>query len=79
MAINMAKVLICDDEPGLRTVIKRYAQFEGHEVREARDGAEAVEICGHESFDNGAKAGFIIAYQNFCHINRHARQRTNSH
>ena len=47
----MAKVLICDDEPGLRAVIKRYAQFEGHEVREAGDGAEAVEACRKESFD----------------------------
>ena len=47
----MAKVLICDDEPGLRAVIKRYAKFEGHEVREAGDGAEAVEVCRNESFD----------------------------
>jgi len=47
----MAKILICDDEPGLRTVIKRYAQFEGHEVTEAGDGMEAVEICRKESFD----------------------------
>jgi DNA-binding response OmpR family regulator len=31
----MAKILICDDEPGLRAVIKRYAQFEGHEAIEA--------------------------------------------
>ena len=47
----MAKVLICDDEPGLRAVIKRYAQFEGHEVQEAGDGMEAVEACRLESFD----------------------------
>ncbi len=47
----MAKILICDDEPGLRAVIKRYAQFEGHEVTEAGDGMEAVEMCKLESFD----------------------------
>ena len=47
----MAKILVCDDEPGLRTVIKRYAQFEGHEVTEAGDGMESVEICRKESFD----------------------------
>jgi DNA-binding response OmpR family regulator len=47
----MAKILICDDEPGLRAVIKRYAQFEGHEVAEAGDGMEAVEACKNESFD----------------------------
>lgn len=47
----MAKILICDDESGLRAVLKRYALFEGHEVREASDGMEAVEICKNESFD----------------------------
>ena len=47
----MAKILICDDEPGLRAVIKRYAQFEGHIVAEADDGIEAVEACKNESFD----------------------------
>jgi len=47
----MAKILICDDEPGLRAVIKRYAQFEGHETAEASNGMEAVEACKSESFD----------------------------
>ena len=41
----MAKILICDDEAGLRTVIKRYATFEGYEVEEASDGMEAVKLC----------------------------------
>ena len=47
----MAKILICDDEPGLRAVIRRYAQFDGHETIEARNGLEAVEACARESFD----------------------------
>jgi len=47
----MAKILVCDDECGLRTVLKRYAVFEGHEVVEATDGMEAVEACRKESFD----------------------------
>ena len=47
----MAKILICDDEAGLRAVIKRYAIFEGHEVTEAGDGAEAAELCKTENFD----------------------------
>jgi DNA-binding response OmpR family regulator len=47
----MTKLLICDDEAGLRTVIKRYAQFEGHEVVEASNGIEAIEACKKESFD----------------------------
>ena len=47
----MAKILICDDEPGLRAVIKRYALFEGYEAAEAGDGMEAVEMCKKEQFD----------------------------
>ncbi len=47
----MAKILICDDEPGIRLVLKRYATFEGHEVLEASDGMEATVICNKESFD----------------------------
>lgn len=47
----MAKILICDDEAGLRAVIKRYAIFEGHEMMEAGDGMEAVELCRRHTFD----------------------------
>ena len=47
----MAKILICDDESGLRAVLKRYAVFEGHEVVEAGDGMEAVAACLKEKFD----------------------------
>jgi DNA-binding response OmpR family regulator len=47
----MAKILICDDEPGLRAVIKRYAQLDGHEAAEAGNGMEAVEACKKEPFD----------------------------
>ena len=47
----MARILICDDESGLRSVIKRYAQFEGHEVTEAGNGIEAVDACKRELFD----------------------------
>jgi len=47
----MAKILICDDESGLRAVLKRYAQFDGHEVTEAGDGTEAVKACAKEQFD----------------------------
>jgi DNA-binding response OmpR family regulator len=47
----MAKILICDDEAGLRAVIKRYAVFEGHEVFEAENGLIAVETCKNAQFD----------------------------
>ena len=47
----MAKILICDDEPGLRRAIKKYAQSDGHETVEAGNGREAVEACKKEQFD----------------------------
>jgi len=47
----MAKILICDDEPGLRTVIKKYAEFESHETAEVCDGTQAVALCKKEIFD----------------------------
>jgi len=47
----MAKILICDDEPGLRAVIKRYAQFDGHETVETGNGIEAIEACKKAQFD----------------------------
>ncbi|MEA5060291.1 MAG: response regulator transcription factor [Candidatus Pelethousia sp.] len=47
----MANILICDDEAGLRAVLKRYAIFEGHEVMEACNGMEAVALCKENMFD----------------------------
>lgn len=47
----MARILICDDESGLRAVLKRYAVFEGHEVTEAENGMQAVELCRNKGFD----------------------------
>jgi len=47
----MAKILICDDESGLRAVIKKYARFDGYETAEAGNGMEAVEACKKERFD----------------------------
>lgn len=49
--LKVARILVCDDEEGLRAVIKRYAIFEGHEVVEASDGMEAVEVCKKDTFD----------------------------
>lgn len=47
----MAKILIVDDEEKIRFVVKEYAQFSGHEVTEASDGAEAVSLCKDNKFD----------------------------
>lgn len=47
----MYKILITDDEEKIRALIKKYALFEGHEVTEASDGMEAVDICRKQTFD----------------------------
>jgi len=47
----MPKLLICDDEAGLRAVIKKYAEFEGYETAEACDGLQAVEACKSDDFN----------------------------
>lgn len=42
-----------DDEENIRTLIRKYAQFEGHQVTEAENGMRAVELCRQnpEAFD----------------------------
>ena len=47
----MSKILIVDDEDKIRNVVKEYAEFEGFETAEAKDGMEAVEICRNNTFD----------------------------
>lgn len=48
---KMTKILICDDEPGLRLVLKKYATFEQYDVSEASNGQEAIALCQKETFD----------------------------
>lgn len=47
----MYKILIVDDEEKIRTLVKKYAVFEGHEVTEASNGMEAIRICENKDFD----------------------------
>ena len=47
----MYHLLIVDDESRIRSIIKKYAEFEGHTVTEAADGMEAVHLCRSQSFD----------------------------
>lgn len=47
----MYRILICDDEEKIRSLIKKYALFDGHQVTEAADGMEAVRLCRSQSFD----------------------------
>ncbi len=40
----MYRILIVDDEAKIRLLLRKYAEFEGHEVTEAADGMEAVAL-----------------------------------
>ncbi len=47
----MYHILVVDDESRIRAMIKKYAEFEGHEVTEAGDGMEAVLLCRKNTYD----------------------------
>ena len=47
----MSRLLVVDDEEKIRTLISKYAKFEGHEVVEAKNGMDAIECCQREKFD----------------------------
>ena len=47
----MYKILIVDDEEMIRKIVAKYASFEGHEITEASDGMQAIELCKSGSFD----------------------------
>ena len=47
----MYHILVVDDESRIRSIIKKYAEFEGHSVTEAADGMEAVHFCRSAQFD----------------------------
>ena len=38
----MYRILVVDDEAKIRLLIRKYAEFEGHEVTEAENGMEAA-------------------------------------
>jgi len=47
----MYKILVVDDEENIRSLIRKYAEFEGYEVEEAKDGMEAVVMCRDHDYD----------------------------
>ena len=47
----MYKILVVDDEAKIRSIIKKYAEFEGYTVVEATDGMCAVNLCKESTFD----------------------------
>ncbi len=47
----MQRLLIVDDEEHIRKLVRKYAEFGGYDVAEAKDGMEAVLLCKKETFD----------------------------
>ena len=47
----MYHILVVDDEARIRSIVRKYAEFEGHTVTEAGDGMEAVSLCRRQQFD----------------------------
>jgi len=44
-------ILIVDDEPACLELLSYFLREDGYEVREARDGAEAIELIDKSRFD----------------------------
>ncbi len=47
----MYHILVVDDESRIRSIIRKYAEFEGHTVTEAGDGMAAVLLCRSNTYD----------------------------
>lgn len=47
----MYHILIVDDESRIRSLIRKYAEFEGHTVTEASNGMDAVWLCRQNTYD----------------------------
>lgn len=47
----MRKILVVDDEEKIRAIIRKYGEFEGYDIAEAKDGMEAVRLCREQDFD----------------------------
>lgn len=48
---KMYKILVVDDEEMIRKLIKKYAEFDGHSVVEAKDGMDALVQFKNNDFD----------------------------
>ena len=44
-------LLIVDDESRIRSLIAKYAAFEGYQTEEAENGMQAVEMCREKHYD----------------------------
>ena len=47
----MPRIMIADDEPQIRTIVKKYAEFGGYEIEEAENGMQALALVREKKFD----------------------------
>ena len=47
----MPRIMIADDEPQIRTIVKKYAEFGGYEIEEAENGMQALTLVREKMFD----------------------------
>lgn len=47
----MYKVLVVDDESHIRSIIRKYGEFEGYQIYEAENGEQAIEACYNHKYD----------------------------
>ncbi len=47
----MSRVLVADDEAGIRKVVRDALERDGHEVETAADGQEAIDLAEQKTFD----------------------------
>ena len=47
----MQSLLVVDDERMIRTLIRKYAEFDGYAVTEAENGMDAVMLCRKNKYD----------------------------
>jgi CheY-like chemotaxis protein len=51
MSNRSKNILVVEDEPASLECISHFLRKQGYEVREARDGAEAIELIDNSQFD----------------------------
>ena len=53
----MRRILVVDDEEKIRAIIRKYGEFEGYDITEAKDGMEAVKLCREQDYSRYYDAG----------------------
>jgi CheY-like chemotaxis protein len=47
----MARILVIDDDPWIRTMVRHLLEYSGHRVTEAQDGLKGTELMRRQSAD----------------------------